>query len=83
MTHTLAGLQNHDLVEIRPNPDDGRSKRVWLTRKGRTFRDQAITDLEPLFDQLADAMPPARIKPVLPVLEELRVFIDELRNDMR
>ena len=34
MTHTLAGLGKRGLVDMRPNPGDGRSKRVWLYRCG-------------------------------------------------
>ena len=37
MTHTLKGLEQHRLVEMRPNPEDGRSKRVWLTDQGRQY----------------------------------------------
>lgn len=31
MTHTVSRLVKHRLVEMRPNPKDGRSKRVWIT----------------------------------------------------
>jgi DNA-binding MarR family transcriptional regulator len=31
-------------VEMKPNPDDGRSKRVWLTDAGRAFREEAIAE---------------------------------------
>src|SRR6056297_27902 len=80
MTHTLAGLEKHKLVEMRPNPEDGRSKRVWLTETGRAFRDKAIADMGPLFDDLAEGVEPADIEAILPVLEELRVFMDDYRN---
>jgi len=80
MTHTLAGLEKHKLVEMRPNPEDGRSKRVWLTEMGRAFRDKAIADMGPLFDDLAEGVEPAHIEAILPVLEELRVFMDDYRN---
>ena len=83
MTHTLAGLEKHGLVEMRPNPDDGRSKRVWLTPKGRAFRDQAIADMAPVFQDLSDIMPPERVADILPALQDIRVFIDELRNTRR
>jgi len=80
MTHTLQGLEKHRLVEMRPNPDDGRSKRVWLTEKGRAFREQAIEDLTPVLQEIAGALPPDRLAVVLPALEELRVFMDRQRN---
>jgi len=42
MTLTLAGLEKHGLVEMRPNPVDKRSKQVWLTTAGKQFRDDAL-----------------------------------------
>lgn len=80
MTHTLAGLEKHGLVEMCPNPRDGRSKLVWLTEKGRAFRQKAIDDLGPVFDDLARGMDPDKLEAILPVLEELRAFLDERRN---
>ncbi len=80
MTHTLSGLEKHGLVELRPNPEDGRSKRVWLTPAGRAFRDKAIADLGPVFDDLAGGVDPGRLQAILPALEELRVFLDAYRS---
>lgn len=80
MTHTLAGLEKHGFVEMRPNPDDGRSKRVWLMPAGRAFRDQAIEDLGPLFGELAEAVDPADLQAILPTLERVRVYLDDLRD---
>ncbi|MEM8632108.1 MAG: MarR family transcriptional regulator [Pseudomonadota bacterium] len=80
MTHTIAGLEKHGLVDIRPNPADKRSKQVWLTPKGQALRDETIARFIPLFDELADAIPPDRIAAILPVLEEVRKFVDDLRD---
>ncbi|MFM7336534.1 MAG: MarR family winged helix-turn-helix transcriptional regulator, partial [Tabrizicola sp.] len=38
MTHSLAVLERHGLIEMRPNARDGRSKCVFLTEAGRAFR---------------------------------------------
>ncbi|WP_299504198.1 MarR family transcriptional regulator [uncultured Roseobacter sp.] len=80
MTHTIKGLQAHDLVDVRPNPEDGRSKLVWLTEKGRQMRDQAIADLGPDFKRLAQGFDTDRLLNILPVLKDLRAFLDEDRN---
>lgn len=80
MTHTLAGLEKHGLVEMRPNPQDGRSKLVWLTARGRAFRQKAIDDLGPVFQDLAGGLDTEKLETILPVLEELRAFLDERRN---
>lgn len=81
MTHTLAGLEKHGLVEIRPNPDDKRSKRVWLTGAGQVFRDQALADMAPLIDKLSQRFQPEKIRALLPGLTEFRETIDRLRDD--
>ncbi len=80
MTHTLAGLEKHGLVEMRPNPDDKRSKKVWLTPKGRSFRDETIKRMVPLFQELAQDIPPDMIAALLPLLQEVRTSIDALRD---
>jgi DNA-binding MarR family transcriptional regulator len=80
MTHTLAGLQKHGFVEIRPNPADKRSKQVWLLDAGRALRDDTIAALAPRFSSLAQEFPPEKIAAILPVLEELRIFLDNNRK---
>jgi len=47
MTHSLAVLERHGLVEMRPNARDGRSKYVFITEAGRDFRQAAIEGLAP------------------------------------
>ncbi|WP_300059388.1 MarR family transcriptional regulator [uncultured Roseobacter sp.] len=80
MTHTVKVLVTHGLVEVRPNPEDGRSKLVWLTEAGRAVRHQAIADLAPDFARLAKGFDTARLLEALPVLRDLRVYLDEDRN---
>ncbi|MHA7773051.1 MarR family winged helix-turn-helix transcriptional regulator [Roseibium sp. M-1] len=80
MTHTLAGLSEHGYVEMRPNPEDGRSKTVWLTASGRNFREEAIRSIDPDIEMLRNAIPPERIGDILPVLAEVRSFMDSSRN---
>lgn len=80
MTHTLTGLLDHGLVEFRPNPEDGRSKTVWLTEAGRCFREDAIRSIDPDIDALRKAIPPEKIEALLPVLVEVRSFMDAYRD---
>lgn len=80
MTHTLQGLERHRLVEMRPNPDDGRSKLVYLTDAGRALRDNVIAALGPDFERLAAGFDMEKVAAILPPLIELRVFLDEDRN---
>eukprot|EP00903_Cladosiphon_okamuranus_P001500 g1498.t1 len=74
------GLLEHGFVEMRPNPDDGRSKTVWLTDQGRSFRENAIRSIEPDIAALKEAIPADRISELLPVLAEVRAFMDAYRD---
>ncbi len=80
MTHTLAGLERHGLVEMRPNPKDARSKCVWLTDAGRAFRDQAVADISFMMAPLAEAFAPERAAALLPELAALRQVMDAARD---
>lgn len=80
MTHTLAGLEKRGLIEMRPNPEDGRSKQVWLTDGGRALRAQIIAGLAPDFMRLAQGFDGDRLAEILPVLQDLRMFLDADRD---
>lgn len=82
MTHTLAGLERHGLVDIRPNLDDKRSKRVWLTEAGRRFRDETIAAMEPVLSELAERFPPDQAAALLPTLSGFRAVVDRLRDEI-
>ncbi len=81
MTHTLSGLLDHGLVDMRPNPKDGRSKTVWLTEAGRQFRETAIRSIDPDMSAIKSAIPEEKIAQILPVLAEVRVFMDAYRDE--
>ena len=80
MTHTLAGLEKRGLVEMRVNPDDARSKQVWLTDAGRAFRDQAIAGMAPDVGAFADALEVDDLMQVISKLEHLRKRLDAARD---
>ncbi len=80
MTNTLAGLERRGLVETRPNPEDGRSKRVWLTPAGRAFRDAAIEALGPDLAAIDAGLDGARLAAMLPELMRLREWLDRRRD---
>lgn len=80
MTHTLAGLESAALVEMRPNPEDRRSKQVWLTPQGRAFRDDAIAALGPDIARLSTLVPEDIMRALAPKLEELRQIMDKARD---
>lgn len=80
MTNTLAGLESRGLVDIRPNPGDGRSKQVWLTEKGRLFRDHAIRRMMPEMSSLAEACPPSDMADLVERLTAIRKLLDAQRD---
>ncbi|WP_299732778.1 MarR family transcriptional regulator [uncultured Tateyamaria sp.] len=80
MTHTLKVLEERGLVALRPNPEDGRSKCVWLTDEGRDLRDGTIAALGPDLAQLAQGFDLDRLVDIKPVLTDLRIFLDRARD---
>ena len=80
MTHTLAGLEKAGLITFAPNPKDARSKCVWLTDKGRTFREETISTLGPPFAELLTEVDPDAIRAALPLLTRIRQVLDTMRD---
>ena len=80
MTHTLSGLAGRGLVELRPNPRDGRSKRAWLTDAGRAFRDEAVAALGPDLEAAAEVLPRDEVEALLPLLRRLREWLAARRD---
>jgi len=79
MTNTLTKLSARGLIEIRNNPDDGRSKLVFLTPEGRTFRDRSIAALEPFMARMDQEFDLEKLMDIQPVLQELREYLDNNR----
>jgi len=80
MTHSLTVLERASLIEIRKNPQDGRSKLVYITDGGRNFRAEVIDALAPDVARIAAAFPPEFVARLLPDLENLRKFLDADRD---
>ena len=82
MTHTLAGLEKAGLITFAPNPKDARSKCVWLTHKGRQFREDSIAALTPHLEDLGETIPVTEITAVLPLLTRIRQTLDRMRDEI-
>ena len=80
ITNTLQRLEARDLIAIRTNPEDGRSKLVTMTDKGGQVRDDAIAAVTPMLASLAGQLPLKEMERTLPILEEVRSILDEARN---
>ena len=68
------------LVRLEANPDDGRSKQVWITDAGRAFRDKAIAALSEDITPISQTIPTEEIAALLPGLERLRKVMDAARD---
>ena len=60
---------------------DGRSKLVYLTEAGSALRNETIVSMGPEFERMATGFDLDRLTEVLPVLTDLRVFMDKDRNE--
>lgn len=57
LTTHMRALEAGRLVVRRPDPDDGRAFRVFLTRRGRAFKTVALGVLDDLEAEIAAALP--------------------------
>jgi DNA-binding MarR family transcriptional regulator len=80
MTSTLQRLEAKRLVQIAPDPDDGRAKRVSLTAQGRRLRDQAVAALGPELAWLTTTHGADALADLLPRLVALRTLLDTARD---
>ena len=81
MTSTLARLEEKGFIRIEPDPVDGRSKRVLLTRKGRAAREDSIRVALPLLSEATDAIPREMVERLLPQIKIIRAWFDQNRLD--
>lgn len=80
MTHTLAGLEKHGLVEMRPNPNDARSKQVWITDAGRKFVQDGIQAIGAHLAPVLAEFPEGYFDELIPKLREMRIHLDQNRD---
>ncbi len=80
MTNTLKRLEAKSLVDIQPDPDDGRAKRVTLTDAGLQVRNDAIAAIGPALDNVGKQFTQRRLKEALPLLREVRAYLDKARD---
>lgn len=79
MTSTLQKLEAKGFICVDPDPDDARSKRVFLTAPGRAARGDALKALVPQLADLPAGFPPDLAGKTLPALQQLRVWLDAHR----
>ncbi len=80
ITNTLQRLQDRGLVRVEPDPEDGRGKRVFLTRAGRARRAAAVASATAALAPLLADLPPGTVDALLPGLRAIRTRLDRARE---
>lgn len=80
ITNTLQRLESRGLVKVKSDPSDGRGKLVSLTTAGRNIRYQCVRTITPLFIELETKFGEKRLENALPLLEDVRKYLDEQRS---
>ena len=80
MTHTLKGLESNGLIRLESNPDDGRSKLVYITGQGKKMHRDILNALVPGMKIMASEFDLEKLATTLPTLQELRKYLDKKRS---
>jgi len=80
MTHQVSVLERRGLVSQAPNPDDGRSKRVWLTDEGRSLRESIVHGFGDIIDRWSEVISVEEAADLVPQLERIRKYLDAARS---
>lgn len=76
MSSTVRKLVDKNYVELVPDTEDRRVKRVKVTRAGRTARDRAVKAVAPGLALLKEGTPGSDWNALLGELTRLRIVID-------
>ncbi|MBI1493170.1 winged helix DNA-binding protein [Rhodobacteraceae bacterium MYP1-1] len=79
MTHSLKVLQDRGYIEVQPDPEDGRGKRVFLTETGRAFREEAIALVAKELRHVIGADQRAIMHRIRGDLKQMRKHLDDNR----
>ena len=72
MTNTLGKLERAGYIHIRPDWDDARRKMVAISPAGRQARDEALSAISPIVDNVIEQLGEEGVRATLPILRELR-----------
>jgi DNA-binding MarR family transcriptional regulator len=81
MSSTLGRLERKGLVSSSPDPNDGRSRHIAITAKGRKARDRAITAVAGHIADIEKEIGISAIESALPLLRKIRTLLDRQRSE--
>ena len=76
ITNTVNKLSNIGFVHVRPDWDDGRKKLVSISQTGINARNEAVSAIEPLFEDLLKIIGTRNVKIMIPLLRDLRMVLN-------
>jgi len=80
MTNTLKKLAAKRCIKITADPDDGRSKRVEITARGRAVREKARRAADVELADVARGLDIDAVRKLLPALQQMRSALDTARD---
>ncbi len=80
MTAIVGKLRAKGFVRVEAGETDRREKFVYITEAGRAARSRALASLRPALEKIVDDFGADRLHGILPVLADLRAYLDEARN---
>ena len=72
ITNTLNKLELSGYIHVRPDWEDARRKMVSISPAGIVARNNALTAVTPIINELVSEMGEERLKAIVPILRELR-----------
>ncbi len=72
ITNTLNKLELSGYIHVRPDWDDARRKMVSISPAGIVARNNALTAVTPIINELVREMGEERLRAIVPILRELR-----------
>lgn len=78
----LVALEEKGLVTRRPHPEDGRARRVKLTRAGRQAYRRLWSESEALRERLLDALRPGEPEALIELLGRLATALDPREREL-
>ncbi|WP_070963255.1 MarR family winged helix-turn-helix transcriptional regulator [Vibrio sonorensis] len=79
MTHTLQVLSKKGFLVLSANPNDARSKLVYLTDEGVVYRNKAVKVVTEHLALISKEVDIERVVATIPELQQVRKVLDENR----